>query len=65
MIATMVLIPLDGSGVIHKRYNWNDTLPCPTQANSERVVQVSKISLFGDVPVIGSIPCHIASMYSE
>jgi len=65
MISTMVLIPLDGSGIIHRRFNWNATLPCPTQADKERVVQVSKISLFDDVPIIDGKACHITSMYSE
>ena len=65
MIATMVLIALDGSGVIHKQYNWNDTLPAPTLEDEERTVQVSKISLYDDIPVIDGVPCHIASMYSE
>lgn len=65
MIANMTLIPLDGSGVIYRAFNWNAFLPAPTQAEPERTVQVSKISLFDDVPVVDGIPCHIASMYSE
>jgi len=65
MIATMVLIALDGSGVIHKQLSWNDTIPCPTRADEERVVQISKISIFDDIPVIDGKACHIASMYSE
>jgi len=65
MIATMALIALDGSGVIHKQLNWNDTVSAPTLKEPDRVVQVSKISLFDDIPVIDGVAYHIASMYSE
>ena len=65
MIAHMTLIALDGSGVMHKAFNWEARLPAPTQDNPDREVKVSEISLYDDVPIVDGKACHIASMYSK
>jgi len=65
MIANMVLIPLDGSGIIDRAFNWTAILPVPTQSNPDRTVKVSEISLYDDTPIVDGKACHIASMYSK
>ena len=64
MKAKMVFVAIDGSGVIRKEYDWNDTLNIPTDMDANRTVKVSKVSTYDHTPLIDGKLCRIASMLS-